>query len=71
MYCKTCKHFEEPSLRGMRFTPTGWGVCGLSRGHDGMPVIPEAKAVAIDFEEYSAYLTISPDFGCVQYQAVS
>ena len=54
--CKDCIHFNGLS-------------CGRADSADGRRHDPKSLAAAKDYEGYSAWLKVSPEFGCVQGEA--
>jgi hypothetical protein len=56
--CKDCRYAE--AMRGELH-------CELVTTQYGEQVHPESLARAVDPDEYSAWLVVRPDFGCVQF----
>ena len=45
-----------------------WGMCELAATR-GRVLAPTTRALAMDGEQYVAWLYTAPDFGCVQFEA--
>jgi len=56
--CKDCAHFDY------RAALSGWGRCDLAENSDG-----QSLCEALDDEARPAELAVSPNFGCVQFEA--
>lgn len=65
--CATCRFAEPGSSAGERYPLT----CRRAEGRDGKPKNERTLAFADDTDAYHARLNVSPDFGCVQYEARS
>lgn len=66
--CETCQHWEQPSdlvhmAWGDRWAR--WGTCNAIPHVDD--ATNDSRAVASDFEGYSATLRTRDDFGCVMW----
>jgi hypothetical protein len=56
-YCRDCKWLAGST-------------CTSAEMAGGKLTNPETKAIARDMEKWNAYLEVSPDFGCVQFDAI-
>lgn len=57
--CNDCKHFDNKMVGG-------FGSCELMGSSEGNPHEKHTIAYALDFDDYSAWVRVKPDFGCVQ-----
>jgi len=57
--CGTCK-WKRDTFHGAE--------CALASSELGVVDYPESKAIAHDGDMYSAWLTVSDDFGCVMWE---
>jgi hypothetical protein len=76
-HCKDCKHFvpndgreSNPigSFIAAQDPPADWGWCDRADSRGGDVNDKTSLAVARDFELYEAHLSVSPDFGCIQFE---
>jgi hypothetical protein len=66
--CKDCKYAKYKLADG-DYTPKGYDYeCLLGESKSGFPVTDSSKAFAQDTEFYHAYLCVTADFGCVQFE---
>lgn len=61
--CGKCSFWEE-----IPHTTTGFGNCVMAASQNGVPSNSKSLAVAVDYEDYCAFLRTSPNFGCVQFE---
>lgn len=61
MRCADCMHAEPLGTTSESLS------CRLADS-SGSPAHPESMAVAFDTEGYCAWLSVDPDFGCVQFK---
>lgn len=64
-HCRDCRHFATDMSYSRR---EGWAACNLTGSDGGEAECDKTLAYARDFEAYSAWLEVSPDFGCVQFE---
>lgn len=74
--CEGCKFFLADTSWPNGYPYKGWGTCqrltdGYGYDRHEQPDKPEDGRLAIpfDYESYSAGLYISPNFGCVMWEA--
>lgn len=71
-HCRDCKHFNPKHwFETIGEARPGWAVCGLAGTSYDKPDAPSSLAIAVDYEGYASCLTVSPDFGCVQWEPVT
>jgi hypothetical protein len=58
--CRNCRYAEKGGLKDEELH------CELMES-PGEPLHPESLAIGCDAEEYSAWVVVKPDFGCVQF----
>lgn len=63
--CKNCKFWNEQSPV-IDMEDEDWGVCDLTHSESGEPIESDTLAIALDKEEWKAWLITKPDFGCYQ-----
>lgn len=63
--CKTCKHWSR-ERQNKKYPDSG--TCDLADSEDGLPENGDSLAFAEDPDDYFAFLTTAPDFGCIQHE---
>lgn len=60
--CKDCRYWSRSDERG---------TCGLAESRYGQRKVDNSLAHALDVGPRHAFLVTAPNFGCVQFEAVS